>query len=78
MNPGQEKFFKFIMERVRDGKQEDAKALLNESFGKQAKGTFNAEYLKGFIPKMTGLLKPENIEEVKTVMSQFGPGHTKP
>jgi len=77
MNPGQEKFFKFIMEKVRDGKQEDAKALLNESFSKQANGTFNAEYLKGFIPKMIGLLKPESIEEVKTVMSQFGPGHTK-
>ena len=61
MNPGQEKFFKFIMERVRDGKQEDAKALLNGSFCKQTNGNFNAEYLNGFIPKMIGLLKPENI-----------------
>ena len=77
MNPGQEKFFNFIMERVQNGKQDEAKALLNESFGKQANGTFNAEYLKGFAPRMMALLKPESIDEVKTIMSQFGQGHAK-
>jgi len=48
------------------------KALINESFGKQANGTFSAEYLGVFIPKMITLLKPENINEVKAIMSQFG------
>ena len=77
MNPGQEKFFNFIMERVQTGKQAEAKALLNESFGKQAVGTFNAEYLGVFIPKMIAMLKPENIIEVKAILSQFGQSHIK-
>jgi hypothetical protein len=41
-------------------------------------GTFNAEYLKGFMPKMMKLLKPESMAEVKTIMSQFGQGNAKP
>jgi len=73
MNAGQEKFYNFILDRVQTGKQNEAKALLNESFSKQANGTFNAEYLQGFIPKMLALLKPESINEVKAIMSQFAP-----
>ncbi len=77
MNPGQEKFFNFIMERVQKGKQAEAKKLLEESFAKQANGTFNAEYLKDFAPKMAALLKPEAVEEVKGIMAQFGQGFAK-
>ncbi|WP_100488457.1 hypothetical protein [Sporolactobacillus pectinivorans] len=77
MNPGQEKFFNFIMERIQDGKQDETKALLNESFSKQADGTFNAEYLTSFATRMIALLKPAYVDEVKTIMSQFGPGFTK-
>jgi hypothetical protein len=66
------------MERVQNGKQNEAKALLDESFKKQMDGTFNAEYLKGFMPKMMKLLKPESMAEVKTIMSQFGQGNAKP
>ncbi len=78
MNPGQEKFFDFIIERVKNGKQEEAKALLNESFSKQAGGTFTAEYLKSFAPKLIALLKPESVNEVKTIISKFGQSHTTP
>jgi len=77
MNPGQEKFYNFIMERVQAGKQDEANALLKESFAKQADGTFNAEYLKSFAPRMIAILKPECVAEVKAIMSQFGPSHTK-
>lgn len=72
MNQGQEKFLNFILERVQDGKQDEAKALLAESFSKQADGTFNAEYMESFIPKMIAILKPESIEEIKGIMTQFG------
>lgn len=72
MNQGQEQFFNFILERVQEGKQEDARALLAESFGKQAAGTFGPDYLAGFIPRMTAILKPEHVEEVKAIMTQFG------
>lgn len=68
MNQGQERFFNFIMDRVTEANQAEAKALLTESFAKQAEGTFNAEYMASFIPKMLVLLKPECIEEVKTIM----------
>lgn len=75
MDQGQEQFFNFIMERVQSEKKAEAKELLNESFSKQADGTFDREYLKSFIPRMLVILKPENVEEVKNVMTQFGGQH---
>lgn len=71
MNQGQEKFLGFILERVKDDKVEEAKELLEESFKKQAEGSFNKDYITQFIPKMIALLKPEKVEEVKAVMMQF-------
>lgn len=68
MNQGQEKFFNFILERVHQENQEQAKELLAESFGKQADGTFNQEYMMSFIPRMLQLIKPEFLEEVKGIM----------
>lgn len=75
MNQGQEQFFNFIMERVQSEKKEEARDLLNESFSKQINGTFDGEYLKSFIPRMLLILKPESVEEVKNVMTQFGGHH---
>ena len=71
MNEGQEKFFNFILDRVQEGKQDEAKALLSESFQKQQDGTFNMEYLNTFIPKMMSILKPEYLEEVQQIMKNF-------
>ena len=71
MNPSQEQFYHFILERVQDGKQTEAESLLKESFGKQADGTMNAEFLASFFPRMTAILKPEYQEEVKNVMNRF-------
>lgn len=71
MNQGQEKFFNFILERVSQENQEKAKELLTESFGKQADGTFNQEYMMSFIPRMLELIKPECLEEVKEIMMNY-------
>lgn len=71
MNNGQQMFFNFIMDRVEVEKQIKAKELLNESFSKQADGSFNAEYLQSFIPRMMELIKDEYIEEVKNIMLNF-------
>ncbi|MGG7142637.1 hypothetical protein ACQPVP_04150 [Clostridium nigeriense] len=68
MNKGQEKFFEFIMQNVEERNQAKAKELLAESFGKQDNGTFNKEYMITFIPRMLELIKPENIEQVKSIM----------
>jgi hypothetical protein len=69
MNNGQERFFSFIMERVELENQDKAKELLKESFAKQEEGTFNQEYMMNFIPRMLELIKPECIDEVKSIMS---------
>lgn len=71
MDHGQEQFYNFILERVQEGKQDDAKALLSESFAKQADGSFNAEYMENFIPRMMAILKPECMEEVQNIMQGF-------
>lgn len=71
MNPGQEKFYHFILERVNETHIDDAKALLAESFSLQSQGTFNQQYLMSFIPKMLGYLKPEHIDEVKNIMMKY-------
>jgi hypothetical protein len=76
MNERQKKFFDFILERIKTGKEEEAKALLEEGFSKQADGTFTPEYMQDIIPKYLAMLKPENVEEVKNVMMNFGPPKT--
>ena len=68
MNNGQERFFNFIMERVKLDKQAEAKKLLSESFSKQDEGTFNKDYMMNFIPRMLELINPEYIDEVKNLM----------
>lgn len=68
MNKGQEKFLEFIIQNVEEKNQDKAKELLAESFGKQDDGTFNKEYMMTFIPRMLELIKPENIEQVKSIM----------
>ncbi|MBD7914464.1 hypothetical protein H9660_04835 [Clostridium sp. Sa3CUN1] len=68
MNKGQEMFFNFIMQNVKEESKEKAKELLSESFGKQDDGTFNKEYMMTFIPRMLELIKPESIEQVKNIM----------
>lgn len=74
MNQGQEKFLGFILERVKDDKIEEAKALLADNFKKQAEGNFTQDDAIQFIPKMIALLKPDKVEEVKAVMEQFSKG----
>ncbi len=77
MNEGQERFYHFILERVLGEKLEDAKALLNEGFDKQANGGFDGAYAAGYAQKMLSMLKPEHVEEVKAIMQQFGAGRGK-
>lgn len=68
MNQGQEHFLNFIIQNVEAKNQDRAKELLNESFTKQDNGTFNAEYMASFIPRMLELIKPECVEQVKNIM----------
>ncbi|NLK97252.1 hypothetical protein [Defluviitalea saccharophila] len=71
MNPGQEMFYNFFMERAKDDKKEEAKALLEEGFARQDAGTFDKAYFEETLPKYFELIKPEAIEEVKEAMNHF-------
>ena len=77
MNPGQEKFFNFILERVQEDKVDEAKDLLQDNFEKQAAGTFSAADIAEFGPKMMSLLKTDSVEEVKAIMTQFASNFAK-
>lgn len=59
MNPGQKIFYDFIMERVQEGKAEEAQALLEESFARQAAGTFDREYFREIASKILSWSSPE-------------------
>lgn len=72
MNSGQKQFFDFIMERTKEDKKEDMKALLEEGFMRQENGTFTQEYMAEYTPKMLGNLLPKHVEEVKAITEQFG------
>jgi len=71
MNQGQEQFLGFILERVKEDKLEEAKALLADNFKKLAEGKFTYDDITESIPKMLALLKPDKVEEVQAVMKQF-------
>lgn len=65
MNIGQKKFYDFVMERVQNGKEEQIKAIMNESFKRQEDGTFTKEYMAEIAPKMIALIRTECVEEFK-------------
>ncbi len=68
---GQEMFLNFILQRVQEGKEDEAREILLENFRKQDEGTFSLEEVQKFVPKMITLLKPDKLEEVKAVVMQF-------
>lgn len=71
MNEGQKKFLSFILERTKEEQKENAENLLNESFSKQADGTFNLEYMHSFIPRMLSCIREDAKDEVLQIMTNF-------
>ncbi len=71
MNPGQQQVYLFLMEQVRDDKKAEARALLDDSFAKQAAGTLNRAYLDKIVPKFLSIAKPGAIDVIKAAMSQY-------
>lgn len=65
MNEGQQNFYSFIMDRVKEGKEDEMKAIMSESFKRQQEGTFTKEYMAETMPKMIALLRPECVEDLK-------------
>ncbi|WP_242973433.1 hypothetical protein [Clostridium thermosuccinogenes] len=59
------------MERVKEDKKDEAKALLEESFARQDAGTFDKAYFQEMMPKYFAVIKPDAIEELKQAMEHF-------
>lgn len=71
MNSGQEMFFHFFMERVKEEQKEQAELLLNTCFAKQEEGTFDRAYFDETAPKLYDMIRPESMDEVKKAMDHF-------
>jgi len=71
MNQGQELFYNFIVERVHDEYKDAAKKLLDESFTKQASGTFTRDDMVKAQEAIMKMLKPEVLAEVIAAMAHF-------
>ncbi|UNL83007.1 hypothetical protein [Priestia koreensis] len=68
---GQEMFLGFILQRVQEGKEDEAREILLENFKKQDEGNFSQEDIQAFVPKMMSLLKPEKLAEIQAVVQNF-------
>ncbi|WP_219838163.1 hypothetical protein [Paenibacillus sp. R14(2021)] len=68
---GQDMFLNFILQRVQEGNEEEARFILEGNFRKQDEGTFSTDDIEQFIPKLISILKPDKIEEIQAIVTQF-------
>lgn len=74
MLEGEKKFEEFYMRMVAEGKEEEAKVLLKESFDKQAKGEFSKDYIDSVQDRYFELVREEEREALKQAMDSFTQG----
>lgn len=77
MNPGQEKFLNFILEKVDKNQIEAVKEFMQQNFQKQQEGTFGMKEIEETRVFLQEKVKPEYLEEVKAVMQQFAGNFAK-
>jgi hypothetical protein len=71
MNPMQKQFSDFFIERTREDKKEEARAVLEADFAHQDAGIFDKTYLEELMPKYFELIKPEFESDLKAAMASF-------
>ena len=71
MNPGQEQFLNFILERVDENQIEAVREYMRQNFKKQQEGTFGRKDIEDTGAFLRDKVKPEYLEEVKAIMQQF-------
>lgn len=71
MNKGQEMFRDFYMAMVKEGKEAEAQALLEEGFQRQDQGTFDPAYFLSVKDKYLALVREDKIEDLKRAMESF-------
>ena len=60
MDEKQAAFQEFVMDSVEPGREDDAKALLDEGFARRDAGTFDEDYINEVKPRYEDVLKPEH------------------
>ncbi|MGK0551671.1 hypothetical protein ACSFB8_04890 [Enterococcus faecalis] len=71
MKASQEQFYNFIIERTKPDKEEAMKQLLAELLERQGTNQLDKMYLMGVMPRAISYLKPEAVNEVKNIVSEF-------
>ena len=71
MDNKHEQLLNFILKRVQDGKVDEAKKLIAANIEKRVAGTFTNSDIGEFIPKLTMLIKPNHVDEVKDAIHEF-------
>ena len=68
---GQDQFIKYVADRVHDEHNDSAKELLGQDIKKIKDGKFTQEDMKKTQETIMKMVKPEDVEAVKTAMSTF-------
>jgi len=71
MDDKQKMFHDFVMNLVQPGKEEEAEAILTESFGKQDEGTMESANVEDVINQLTPLLRPEGVQDLEKAAAGF-------
>lgn len=71
MDNKHEQLLNFILKRVQDGKVDEAKKLIQAAGEKCVASTFTNSDIGEFIPKLTMLIKPNHVDEVKEAVHEF-------
>ena len=74
MNPGQTKFYEFMLARTKVEHLTDMKELLAEAFEKAAAGEQTPEFFAAFNKTVAHYLNPESLAEVQQAMAIFQKG----
>ncbi|MCL2482103.1 MAG: hypothetical protein FWF43_01535 [Propionibacteriaceae bacterium] len=64
MNPSQQKFHDFILDRIQPGKEDQAESIMAESFRHQDDGSFSPEYMGQVQATLMSLLRPECVADL--------------
>lgn len=64
-----------VMDKVKPGKENEATNLLNDVTKEIKGGTFGADDIARYAPKLMGIVKPEYIADVQSQISKFVATH---
>lgn len=67
----QQQLFDFVMARLREGQERPAKALFAEMFSNLHNTAIGPEYFSSFRYRLTPMIQPQNITEVRTTVDEF-------